>query len=1041
MLYNRNLELGLDDDLFRNPGAEYRGAPFWAWNCSLEKEELLRQIGVLHEMGMGGFHIHSRVGMSTPYLGEEFMDLVSACNQKAKKTGMLCWLYDEDKWPSGFAGGYVTRDVRFRARHLLFTKRRLGEAYCRNRVDFEAAVAAGKKPAGYFLAGYAVFLRGGFLDRHLRLDKGATVPDGAALWYAYLELENESPWFNGQTYVDTLSDAAIRRFIEVTHLQYARRFQNDFGGSIPAIFTDEPQFAHKESFRTPEDSSDIRLPFSDDFPEKFAAAYGTDLLTALPELLWQLPGNRPSAARYHYHDFVCERFVGAFCDQIGVFCASRGLMLTGHVMDEDSLASQTKSVGEAMRCYRGFGLPGVDVLVDGRLYSTVKQAQSVSHQYGRPGVLSEIYGVTGYRFDFRGYKLAGDWQAALGVTTRVHHLSLVSMKGEAKRDYPVSINYQMPWWREYRYIEDHFARVNTAMTRGQPVVRVGVIHPIESYWLSWGPMLQTEGVREELEENFRNIVRWLLFAHIDFDFISESLLPALSPEEQTGVFVVGKMAYDVVIVPGCRTVRSTTLSRLEKFIARGGKVIQMGDAPQMADAEPSGLPARILTEHIPFSKTALLDALQPYREVSILNEEGRTAPNLLCQLRRDGGDRWLFIAHAEPTPDYGFAAQLRNAEPDPAEKIRIVVRGEWHPILYDTMTGSVGKLTAVWENGSTVIERTFFPCDSLLIRLCRQKRETLPFAEEAPSVRGCEPQYLAESDSFTLSEPNVLLLDTAEYSSDGVHWEGPEELLKIDGIFAGRLGIADKGNVPQPWVRQESGPEKTVWLRFRIRSETELPQASLALENAETTRIFLNGERIVSRVSGWFIDKAILRVDGLKIRQGENELVLACRYAKNVYLEWCYLLGTFGVRVCGREAFLIQQPGRIRFGDCTVQGLPFFGGNLTYHCGLTSHGGRLLLEVPRYGGALVSAELDGSRAGRIAFPPYLLDLGTVPAGRHRLDLTVYGGRGNTLGAVHNCFENMQWYGPYAWRSKGSGWSYQYQLTKMGILTTPRLYEK
>ncbi len=34
---------------------------------------------------------------------------------------MLCWLYDEDRWPSGAAGGYVTRDVRYRARHLLFT--------------------------------------------------------------------------------------------------------------------------------------------------------------------------------------------------------------------------------------------------------------------------------------------------------------------------------------------------------------------------------------------------------------------------------------------------------------------------------------------------------------------------------------------------------------------------------------------------------------------------------------------------------------------------------------------------------------------------------------------------------------------------------------------------------------------------------------------------------------------------------------------------------------------------------------------------------
>ena len=674
MLYSRNQESELDARLFQHPGAEYRGAPFWAWNCRLEKKELLRQIDVLREMGMGGFHIHSRVGMSTPYLSEEFMDLVSACNEKAKKNGMLCWLYDEDKWPSGFAGGYVTRELRFRARRLLVTKRRRGDDFCGSRGAFEASAAENGKPAGYFLAKYAVFLRGGFLERYLRLDADEKEPEGADLWYAYLELERETAWFNGQTYVDTLSDAAVRRFLEVTHQRYARRFQNDFGRSIPAIFTDEPQFASKESFRTPDDCSDIRLPFTDDLPEKFTAAYGSDLLAQLPELLWQLPDNRPSAARYRYHDLVCERFVSAFCDQIGAFCRSRGLMLTGHVLNEDSLELQTKSVGEAMRCYRGFDLPGVDVLMDGRLFSTLKQAQSASHQYGRPGVLSEIYGVTGYRFDFRGHKLAGDWQAALGVTTRVHHLSLVSMKGEAKRDYPASINYQMPWYREYPYLEDHFARMNTAMTRGRAVVRVGVVHPIESYWLFWGPILQTGGMREELEENFKNIVEWLLFSHIDFDFISESLLPELAPEEQDGpAFRVGKMEYDVVVVPGCRTIRNTTLKRLENFMRHGGRVVRMGDAPELLDAEPSGLPARVLTEGVPFSKTALLDALRPYREVEILNGEGRTAPNLFYQMRRDGEDRWLLLSHVNPTPDYGS----ESAEPDLAEHIRITVRGEW----------------------------------------------------------------------------------------------------------------------------------------------------------------------------------------------------------------------------------------------------------------------------------------------------------------------------------------------------------------------------
>lgn len=79
------------------------------------------------------------------------------------------------------------------------------------------------------------------------------------------------------------------------------------------------------------------------------------------------------------------------------------------------------------------------------------------------------------------------------MTVRVQHLAWVSMKGEAKRDYPASINDQSPWWQDYAYVEDHFARLNTALTRGKPVVRVGVIHPVESYWLHWGPAEQTDG--------------------------------------------------------------------------------------------------------------------------------------------------------------------------------------------------------------------------------------------------------------------------------------------------------------------------------------------------------------------------------------------------------------------------------------------------------------------------------------------------------------------------------------------------------------------
>ena len=112
MLYKKNYMSTLSDELFRSPTSEYRAAPFWAWNCKLEEKELLRQIDVFHRMGFGGFHMHVRTGMDTEYLSDEFMQLIRACTDKAKGEKMLAWLYDEDRWPSGAAGGIVTGETK-----------------------------------------------------------------------------------------------------------------------------------------------------------------------------------------------------------------------------------------------------------------------------------------------------------------------------------------------------------------------------------------------------------------------------------------------------------------------------------------------------------------------------------------------------------------------------------------------------------------------------------------------------------------------------------------------------------------------------------------------------------------------------------------------------------------------------------------------------------------------------------------------------------------------------------------------------------------
>ena len=238
-----------------------------------------------------------------------------------------------------------------------------------------------------------------------------------------------------------------------------------------------------------------------------------------------------------------------FCDtaDVSMECLKRGI----HVFSEKPLATRLDRLDALEETWRASGraLAGMFNLRYCGWFLTVKQAASAAHQQGCPGVTSELYGVTNWDFDFKGHKLQGDWQAALGVTVRVPHLYWCSMHGESKRDYPASIGHQSAWWREYPFIENHFARVNTLMTRGKPRIRIGLIHPVESCWIAYGPDDRTGLKRAELDRRFNEITRWLLEDTLDFDYICESTLPKLIREGEKEKFTVGEMAYDVVIVP------------------------------------------------------------------------------------------------------------------------------------------------------------------------------------------------------------------------------------------------------------------------------------------------------------------------------------------------------------------------------------------------------------------------------------------------------------------------------------------------------------
>lgn len=1032
-LYPKNETFALDHQLFGNPTAEYRGAPFWAWNGDLRAPELCWQIEQLKKMGMGGFHVHSRTGLTVPYMKEEFLSLVKAVNEKAKQENMLCWLYDEDRWPSGSAGGVVTKDYNNRARTLLLSgEERPG--YCQNAADFQNILGQKGKPKGYLLARWGLEVKNGLLEACRLLFEGETAPDTL---YGYVELAEPSPWYNGEAYADLLNPAVAARFIEETHEKYARLLEEDFGASIPAIFTDEPEYLPFAPLTNPQDRI-ARLPITDDFFQTYIAAYQSDLLPVLPEVLWDT--KTPSPTRWRYFNHLADRFAAGFAKPVGDWCRGHGLLLTGHLMEEPTLQSQTRMAGEVMRSLQHFGLPGVDMLCDFRELTTVKQAQSVARQFACPGVMSELYGVTNWPFTFAQHKLQGDWQAALGVTVRVPHLSWYSMAGEAKRDYPASIHYQSPWYPQYAMVENHFARLNTALTRGKPVCRIGVIHPIESYWLCAGPQNTSADTRAALEEAFAATVETLTLGLLDFDLISEELL-CNDAAEPGAPLRMGAMAYDAVIVPGCLTLRSETIARLEAFAKQGGKLLFLGQPAPYENAMPSpraGLLAKKAVQ-LGFGKQELLSTLSAFRDVDIRLHDGSRASHFACQQRQDRTDRWLFIAPvylAEKNPHAFDAA-------DSGENCVISVKGQWSVTQYNTLTGAISPLNCLHKEGQTQFALTFFAHDSLLVLLApsREIKEASFHQSFRRLPQTGEP--LAGFSDITLSEPNVMLLDTAEFALGSEPYQGPEEMLRIDTQLRKRLQLPlRQAHSAQPWVMPAlAGGAPQLRLRFTVRSDIPVQGALLVLEQAERASVRCNGKPVKSQPVSWFVDKHLPALALPPLPAGLTVLEVTLPFRQDTNLEWCYLLGNFGVEVSGAYKKLLALKTSLPFGDITHQGFPFYTGNLTYHQPLAiRQPGNYSLHIPHFANPLVGVQINNQPVGAAAFAPYLVPLGRLVPGVYHLGLTAFGNRNNAFGQLHNATAVSHWRGgPDTWRTNGIRFAYEYQLEKSGVLTTPVLY--
>ncbi len=527
-------------ELLKRNLTEYESIPFWSWNDELQPEELRRQIRLMKQAGIGGFFMHARGGLTTPYLGEDWMKATAACIDEAEKQGMDAWCYDENGWPSGFAGMKLLEDEA-NWEHFIT---------CETKDAFDESA----------LAVYVVE------EGHIRRVRGEQ--PGAAAYVTVYEKKNSSV-------VDILNPDIVRKFIDETHEKYYARFGEAFGKPMLGFFTDEPQFFRWDTAYTP-----VALA-------AYRAQYGEDLLDQLGALFVDCAES--DRLRFRYWKLMNRLYTENFAKQIYDWCDAHNCQLTGHTIEERNLFGQMMCTAGVMPFYEYEHKPGMDWL--GRAIYTEaapRQVSSVAQQLGKKHVLTETFACAGWDVTPIELKRIAEWQYVNGVNQMCQHLYPYSIRGQRKRDYPAFYSEHNTWTKpeEFKHFNDYFTALGYMLAESREEAPVAVIHPIHSAYFTF--KRNDPHSCDGLNARFEALIEALGRANIGHHYIDETLLAEHGRVEGHRL-ILGQCAYSAVVLPEMDGLDGATAALLKEYMKNGGRLYLQGKAPHLVDGEEADL--------------------------------------------------------------------------------------------------------------------------------------------------------------------------------------------------------------------------------------------------------------------------------------------------------------------------------------------------------------------------------------------------------------------------------------------------------------------
>jgi len=570
--------------LFANPPREYASAPLWVWNDLLTEDQIRGTMRDLAGQGVKQVFVHPRPGLMTPYLGGDWFKLWKIALNEADRLDMNVWIYDENSYPSGFAGGWVPELMpESRGQGLVFKEAKTATDWTDQTI--------------------AVFrLTDGKAENVTALAKAGEALTNGSFLAASIKRAANSPWHGGRSYVNLLTPGVTEKFLEVTMGAYESEIGKNFGQRVPGVFTDEPEITPAGGW-----------PWTEDLPQQFERRWGYSLLDNLASL------NRPVGdwrqVRHDYFATLLDLFIERWAKPYYDYCAKHGLEFTGHYWEHDW--PKCISVPDNMAMSAWQQRPGIDILMNQYAEHThaqfgnvrsCREISSLANQLGRERTLVELYGAGGWDLRFEDMKRIGDWLQVLGVNTLDEHLSYVTLRGARKNDHPQSFSYHEPWWPAYHVMENYFTRLSAALSQGRQVNRILVIEPTTTAWMYQGDAAKLD----QIGNGFSKLVMALEAAQIEYDLGCEDVI-ARHGEVKNNQLWVGQRGYDVVVLPpDTENINSRVADLGEQFLGTGGKVLCLGKPPTRVDGRESSRPAEGVSEPGWISAEAG-DAVSPHR--------------------------------------------------------------------------------------------------------------------------------------------------------------------------------------------------------------------------------------------------------------------------------------------------------------------------------------------------------------------------------------------------------------------------------------------